>query len=54
VKSTKPQAKDKERRETKHIHKCLPNSIQINLIWGDIDLSNPLSINSLLRDIKEL
>ena len=46
MKNTKPQARDKGRRETKHTKKCSPSSVQLDLLWGEIDLSNPLSMSS--------
>jgi len=48
VKSTKPQAKDKESRETNtlRIEICLPSSVQLNLLWRK-DWSLQSTINKL-------
>jgi len=48
VKSTKPQAKDKGRRETKHTKKCSPSSVQLDLLWGR-DWSLQSTINEFLQ-----
>jgi len=53
-KTQKPQAKDKERKETNTPQNVYPNSVQIDLLGGEIDLSNSLLASSLQIDIKEL
>ena len=52
MKSTKPQAKDKERRETNTPRNVYPVLSKLTYSEGDIDLSNPLSMSSLQRDTK--
>jgi len=54
VKSTKPQAKDKETRETNTSRNVYPVGSKLTYSRGEIDLSNPLSMSSLQRDTKEL
>jgi len=54
VKNTKPQAKDKERRKTNTSKNVYPVRSKLTYSRGEIDLSNPLSMNSLQRDIKGL
>jgi len=54
VKNTKPQVKDKERRETNTSKNIYPVQSKLTYSRGEIDLSNPLSMNSLQSDIKGL
>jgi len=46
VKSSKPQAKDKERRETNTSRNVYPVRSNLTYSGGEIDLSNPLSMSS--------
>jgi len=46
VKSTKPQAKDKERREKNTPKNVSPVRSNLTYSWGEIDFSNPLSMSS--------
>jgi hypothetical protein len=52
VKSTKPQAKDKEIRETNTPNIVDPVRSIMTYYGGEIDLSNPLSMNSY-KDIQK-
>ena len=46
MKSTKPQAKDKERKETNAPRNVYPVRSNLTYSRGAIDLSNPLSMSS--------
>jgi len=46
VKSTKPQAKDKERREKNTPKNVSPVRSNLTYSGGEIDFSNPLSMSS--------
>ena len=46
MKSLKPQAKDKRRRETKTPRNVSPVRSNLTYSGGEIDLSNPLSMSS--------
>jgi len=54
VKSTKPQAKDKERRETNTPRNVSLVGSKLTYYVGEIDLSNPLSMSSLQINTREL
>jgi len=46
VENTKPQEKDKERRETNTPRNVYPVRFNLTYSGGEIDLSNPLSMSS--------
>jgi len=54
VKSKKPQAKDKERKETNTPRNVYPVRSKLTYSRGDIDFSNPLSMSYLQIDSKGL
>jgi len=53
VKNTKPQAKDKERRETNTPRNVSLVGSKLTYYVGEIDLSNPLSMSSLQINTRE-
>jgi len=50
VKSTKPQIKDKERKETNTPRNIYPVQSKLICSRGEIDLSNSLSMSYVKRD----
>jgi len=54
VKSTKPQIKDKERKETNTPRNIYPVQSKLICSRGEIDLSNSLSMSYVKRDTEGL
>jgi len=54
VKNIKPQAKDKERRETNTPRNVYVVRYKLTYFEKEVDLSNPLSMSSLQKAIKGL